>query len=245
MLKKEFLEALKNLDLSSSLYDDAKIANVFKIGHCLHKYGYSKKLKDCETLKTFILNHITREDNRTLYFTVDYLLPKCRWLQNTLKTVYLRPEINFLPRGLKYPEMKTAEQFQEIIGDVVLYSKNYALNLCKPEGNIFCLSDSRVGTFKNDLIFEAEQKIQNRNNYTSFYLKINKEFKNKLLKNEFDVINSYSPMYNSIELINHNNGFVLGVYNAEIGSRWLFYMPVEEIKKLYKEGAKEILTEVK
>lgn len=229
----DFINELKNISLENQygFSSDYLISNTFRIGQVFHKYNMSKYLKTTKTLSNFILKHIKKEENIKLWFYADYYLKQYKWLPHVLKTVYKRPDISFLYRPLYYPEMITAKQFQKTIGNFKLFVKKHNESPIKPENNILCLFDCHIN-FYDELIQDIKQ--ENPQKYVSFYLQLNEDFKQKLLNNDFDVINSYSPMHNSIELIDHKNGKILGIYRAEIGERYLFYMPKEEIIKLYQ-----------
>ena len=157
-------------------------------------------------------------------------------LPSYLKTIYLRPDIKFLYKPLYYPKIKTAKDFKNIIGKFQLiqtpvkkYTSVYSKN------DLFCLSDI-------NLLQQTKQFLQDLNDYSyfnDFYIKLNKNFKDLIIKTNLNLIKTYNPLLNSIQLILHNNNYVLGVYNSEFGNQYLFYIPLVEIFKLYKQARKE------
>lgn len=231
------IDELKTLKLQTvtGWGTDHIIINTFKIGQILHKYKLTEHLKTPLKLSNFILKYITKEDNKLLFIYGSYYLKEFKWLKSTFKTIYNRPDIKFLYKPLYYPKMTTAKQFKKHIGKIVYKIKPYNTNIINVNNNYFCLFDCMFTPRK-----EFENQIEARNKlYKTTYLELNKTFINKIYNNDFNIINTHNPIYNSIELIDQKNGYVLGVYNAEIGNKFLFYMPLEEIKKLYQEAVQE------
>lgn len=232
----ELIKALNALELASTAKNDDLVRNLFKIGAVFHAFKMKKYLKNTNTLSNFIIKHINKEDNKILYIIGAFYLKNYVWLKSYLKTIYLRPDIKFLYKSLYYPEMKTAKDFKNIIGKFQLIqepTKNYT-SICG-KNDLFCLFDI-------DLLQQTKQFLQDLNDYSyfnNFYIKLNKDFKDLIIKTNFNLIKTYNPLSNSIRLVLHNNGYVLGVYNAEIGNQYLFYMPLFEIFKLYKQARKE------
>lgn len=233
---KELIKALNALDLSSTTNDEDLIRNLFKIGEVFHTFKMEKYLKNTNELSNFIINHINKEDNKILYIIGVFYLKNYVWLKSYLKTIYLRPDVKFLYKPLYYPEIKNAKDFKNIIGKLQLIqnpTKNYT-SVCG-KNDLFCLFDV-------DILQQTKQFLQDLNDYSyfnNFYIKLNKDFKDLIIKTNFNLIKTYNPLLNSIHLVLHDNGYVLGVYNSEIGNQYLFYIPLNEIFKLYKQARKE------
>ena len=233
---KDLIDALKGLQLDSHVNnDDALCRNLFKIGKIFHAFKMQKYLKNPTVLSNFIIKYFNKEDNKILFMIGSFYLKQYNWLAFYLKTIYYRPDIDFLYKPLYYPEIKTAKDFKNIIGKFQLIQtplKKHT-SVCGKD-NTFCLSDI-------DIHKQTKQFLQDLNDYNynnDFYIKLNENFKDLILTTNFNCMKAFNrnPMFNSIRLVLQDNGYVLGVYNAEIGHTYLFYIPLTEILKLYKQA---------
>lgn len=231
MENQELIKALKETRLqhSNGWSDDTIIANAFTVAQVFHKHNAPEMLTDRKKLGEFIANNITREDNNLMYVFGHYYLENVVWLDSVLKTAQARPDIEFIARPLIFPTIQTAEQFEQIIGRIVLEKRP---TTAKSEQKYYCLCEWRFTLPENLKFYDGK-------NFYSYGIDPTPEFRKMLDDNVFGLFSDDLWLFSSIELMERDDGNVLGTLNASIGHRYAFLMPKAEIMKMYERAAAE------
>lgn len=232
MENQELIKALKETRLqhSNGWSDDIAIANAFTVAQVFHKHNAPEMLADREQLGEFIANNVSRGDNILMHVFGAYHLKNTVWLDSVLKTAQARPDIEFIARPLIFPTIQTAEQFEQIIGRIVLDKRP---TTAKSEQKYYCLCEWRF-TLPENL------KFHDGKNFYRYSIDPTPEFRKMLDENVFGLLCENLWLFSSIELLERDDGNVLGTLNASIGHRYAFLMPKSEIMKMYERAAAEL-----